>query len=87
MPLITIFECEPPCGKRIEIGDNNSSEAAEILQVTDCMGNRLFFHNVECLRKWAAKYKSPYKHSAPDPTPIDAILPGGVNSLDSARVK
>ena len=75
LPLITIFKCEEPCGKEIKLEDRDMPEQAEVLQVTDALGTKLFFHNVECLRKWAATYECPYL-VPPSPDKIDDLLPG-----------
>lgn len=69
MPLITFFECEKPCGKRIEIKDEYSKEASQILQVTDAMGQKLYFHNLECLKKWTLTYECPYLELSTEPAP------------------
>jgi len=80
MPLLNTVHCDCGCKGILELGgpdDTNVKGADELLQVTDANSKRLFFLTADCLRRWAAKYESPYKR--PEPAqfiPMDAILPG-----------
>ena len=75
MPLINIIECDE-CKKQIPI-DKEIEDAAFILQTTDANGEKVFHCDIDCHRKWAAKYESPYKRPQPaEFIPLDAILPG-----------
>ena len=76
----TIVQCDCGCGSKLDLGGPDEKEvqgADELLEITDANRKKYFFLTADCLRKWAAKYVSPYKR--PEPTefiPLDAILPG-----------
>ena len=80
MPLLNTVRCDCGCNGVLELGgpkDTDVPGADELLQVTDANREVFFFLTADCMRRWAAKYESPYKR--PEPAafiPLDAILPG-----------
>ena len=80
MPLLNTVLCDCGCDKELFLGGSKDKDipgADEILQVTDANSERFFFLNADCLRRFAAKYESPYKRPEPaEFIPLDAILPG-----------
>ena len=80
MPLLNTVRCDCGCDRTLELGGQNDKDvpgAEEMLQITDANSQRFFFLTIDCLRKWAAKYESPYKRPQPaEFIPLDAILPG-----------
>lgn len=67
MPLLTKMRCDgrlpsgQPCAVEFYLGEPETyKESAQMLNVIDAMGQKLFFHDIECLRRWAATYACPY---------------------------
>ena len=66
MPLLTRLQCDGKtagrkCPVEFYLGEPETvKESSQMLQVTDAMGHKKWFHNIECLCAWAAEYKCPY---------------------------
>lgn len=79
MPLLNTARCDCGCEKELFLGgpeDKDVTGAEELLQVTDANSKRFFFLTADCLRRWAAKYTSPYARPKSEFVPLDDILPG-----------
>ena len=77
MPITTIIGCDCGCAGKITLGEGETPDAEEILEVTDANRVKSFFLTADCLRRWATKYVCPYKRPEPaEFIPLDAILPG-----------
>lgn len=70
MPLLTRLQCDgkTPAGRKCPVefylGEPETvKESSQILLITDAMGNKKYFHAIECLRRWAAEYTCPYLDS------------------------
>lgn len=79
MPNITVIICDCGCNQRLEIADRDVPGAEKMLQITDAMGKRFWFMDVECLRKWLTTYKCPYMPTKVVEDSADSFLPGGIN--------
>jgi hypothetical protein len=74
MGITTVVTCDCGCKRTLEIGDKPVKGAEEMLQVTDCMGKKIFFITTQCFLEWASKYECPYNKEGQD---VSGILPGG----------
>lgn len=67
MPLLTRLKCDGklgngrPCPVEFYLGEPETvKESSQMLEMTDCMGVKKYFHDIDCLRRWAANYVCPY---------------------------
>lgn len=82
MPLLTKMKCDgrllngKPCPVEFLLGEPDTyKESAQMLNVVDAFGKKLYFHDIDCLRCWATNYTCPYldPEVEPDPPPVRHI--------------